>query len=315
MEVVKLGTNVNFYSPKNHSYSYLTGLVYEPKFKSLIFYNNDKISFLGANLETLYTHDFPFSIHHITPDGHGNLFMSTDNGLVIVRIQKGVINTLLYNPNPENNQDNYSCREIYKLDKNTLIVNTNQCRQVVNLRTGKSEKLPTLNANGQNDFILSILHDKQGTLWFGEQQLVTTDLVTKVNRSYFANYETRIWSMTEYKQGLLLGFEKKGIGYFDKSKGSINYFDGKQPQELASATVYDFLKLKYKVFIASSSGLYILENNGDIKQIPYPVGQKKATYDINIFDKKQANMLSLSTEEGILTIGYGDFESATVYSR
>jgi hypothetical protein len=176
--------------------------------------------------------------------------MSTDNGLVIVRIQKGVINTLLYNPNPENNQDNYSCREIYKLDKNTLIVNTNQCRQVVNLRTGKSEKLPTLNANGQNDFILSILRDKQGTLWFGEQQLVTTDLVTKVNRSYFANYETRIWSMTEYKQGLLLGFEKKGIGYFDKSKGSINYFDGKQPQELASATVYDFLKLKYKVFIA-----------------------------------------------------------------
>lgn len=301
-EVVKLGTNITFSLPKNHSYTYLTGLVYEPKFKSLIFYSNDKISFLSPNLETLYTHDFPFSIHHIIPDGHGNLFMSTDNGLVIVRIQKGVINTLLYNPNPEDNQNNYSCRQIYKLDKNTLIVNTNQCRQVVNLQTGKSEKLPTLNTNLQNDFILSILHDKQGNLWFGEQQLVTTDLVSKVNHAYFANYETRIWSMTEHKQGLMLGFEKKGIGYFDKSKGSIEYFDGKQPQELASATVYDFLKLKDKVFIASSSGLYVLDNDGVIKNIPYSFGQKKATYDINLFDKKQANTLILSTEEGILLL-------------
>lgn len=301
-EIVKLGTNVAFSLPKNHSYTYLTGLVYEPKFNSLIFYSNDKIFFLSPALEILYTYDFSFSIHHITPDRHGNLFMSTDNGLVILRIQKGVINTLLYNPNPEDNQDNYSCRKIYKFDKNTLIVNTNKCRQVIDLRTGRHQKLPTLNANLQDDFILSILHDKQGNLWFGEQQLVTTDLTKKVNHSYFANYETRIWSMTEYQQGLLLGFEKKGIGYFDKARGSINYFESKQPQELASATVYDFLKIENQVFIASSSGLYVLDNKGTIKNIPYAFGQKKATYDINIFNKKEGNTLSLSTEEGILLL-------------
>ena len=46
----------------------------------------------------------------------------------------------------------------------------------------------------------------------------------------------------------------------------------------------------------------MLDNKGAIKNIPYSFGQKKATYDINIFNRKEGNTLSLSTEEGILLL-------------
>lgn len=302
MELVKLGTNTRMQGNINQTFFYLTGITYEPKHKTIVLYHNNKIQFLNENLQVKYEHNFANAIHHLLADGHGNLFLSTDNGFSIIRVQKGQIQTYLYNPNIEAVEENYSCRSILKIDKTHLVVNTNRSRQLLDLTTGKSVVLPPLRPEASVDFVLSILPDEQGNIWFGEQLLGSTNLKTRKNQIYYSNYETRIWAMENYQDGFLLGLEKKGIGHYHKATQRVDFRKKNIPKALQESTVYDFYKTKNQVYIASSSGLYVLDSLDKITEIEYPKEQKKATYFINTFVVGNPTRLCLATEEGILLL-------------
>jgi len=279
--------------------TYLAGITFNTNKKLFVLNKGNGLGFLNENLELIKSENYDFLIHHVAHDPHGNSFLSTNKGVFIIRLIEQKIKTFLKNPNPDKANDNYSCRAIIKTSNNEIVVNTNRKRQVINLQSGKIKTLSqSLHPSSpDNKFILSILKDTDGNLLFGEDILMKTDLKSGQNKILCTLDSTKIWSMENYQNGLLLGLEKKGILFYDNRNGSAKNFTIKDIN-LKNSIIYDFYVLNHNaVLVASEAGLYVLKNNTYFEAIRLPNAVENQISFFSIED--QSDHLILASSQGI----------------
>lgn len=281
---------------------YLGNIIYDKNEGIFVLNQGNSLVFLDKNLEFLKREPFDFLIHTIMADGNKNLFLTTNNGVHVVRLIEQKIKTFLKNNQPDKINDNYSCRAILKIDQENLIVNTNKKRQLINLKTGKVSSLHDFNNEKGADyrFVLTVLKDKDGDLLFGEDALIKTDLRHNKDITLCNLDSTKIWAMAQYRKGLLLGLEKKGIIYFDKKSKQTKQY-AKIDETLKNSIIYGFYVVtENEVLVASEAGLYRLINDEVFEKLSFP---KQNDTQMTCFslqkDKKQANQLLVASISGI----------------
>jgi ligand-binding sensor domain-containing protein len=281
--------------------SYLSSITFNKSKGLFIINKGNELAFLNEKFELIKNEKYDCLIHHVIHDSSGNTFLATNNGVFILRLVEQRIKTYLTNPLPDKSNDNFSCRAILKLSNDQVIVNTNRKRQLIDLRQGKVRSLEqSFNQNSpDNKFILSILQDKDGQVLFGEDMLMQTDLRTSKNKLLRKLDSTKIWSMASYRNGILLGLEKKGIVFYDKINDiSSNYKIA--DANLRNSIIYDFYVINYeKVLVASEAGLFILKNNRDFEAVKLPIKTLSLSFFSIKKNKIAANKLLLASSQGI----------------
>lgn|GEM_PF-3826364 len=249
---------------------YLWSLRYDSGQKLLVLSESSSLTFLNHHLKVLTKEDFQVVIHDFCIDTFNNYILSTNDGLYIVNISGKTITTYLHNGETSSPEEQYSCRGILKINANEVVVNTNKKRQIIDIRSHKVRELNNFkNENGKVDqFVLSSIKDKDGNVFFGEDGLVRTDIKKGKDELWCAIDSTKIWAIEEYRQGLLLGLEKKGVVFFDKKTRKAKVISTLL-HELANAIVYDFYIVKDTVYIASEKGLYQLTRGYKWKKMPF----------------------------------------------
>ena len=282
--------------------NYLSNILYDKSNKFFVINEGNAISFFDKHFNFILKEKYNFLIHDIIQDVYGNFILSTNHGVHIVKFNEKKVRTFLENDEPEKRNENFSCRKILKTDNNQIIVNTNNRRQLIDLKTDKI--IPIDDFNNKNNkgfrFVLSSLKDTHGILLFGEDELVQTNIQTMKNEVLCSFENIKIWAITEYKDGYLLGLERKGIFYYDKKTKKISpFFKGNLTFE--TSIIYDFLVNKNEIYIASEAGLYQWSSdNSVLKKIDFPL---KRNLQMTCFslqrDKNNTHQLLLATLNGI----------------
>jgi len=211
-------------------------------------------------------------------------YIGTANGFYIVNLRESPFRRYLYlNPRENGLSDLYSCRQMTQ-QGDFLYVNTNKLRQKINLKTGASSPLPKQGADFKarnaidHDFVLSVLPDQQGKLWFGERLLSHYNPVTGQEKIYDTQQfqHSNIWSIYRADSDhLWLGLENRGIRIFDLNQHE--FLDFRVPnglEALANSTVYQFLPLDSSHYLlASTSGLYLLHKRQGVVARYWPQGR------------------------------------------
>ncbi len=282
--------------------SYLSNIRYDKSKDFLVVNQGNALDFFNKDLILLKKEKFDFLVHDVVSDNKGNLFLTTNNGVHVIRLIEQKIKTFLKNNQPDKINDNYSCRAILKIDQENLLVNTNKRRQIINLKTGTIRALHDFGNQTGTDyrFVLSVLKDRDGDLLFGENALVKTDLKQNKDITLCRLDSTKIWSIAQYKDGFLLGLEKKGIIYFDKKSKQTKQYTKIDPT-LKNSIIYDFFVVNENdVLVASEAGLYRFRNNEIFEKVKFP---KETNTQMTCFsikkDKKQANQLLIASISGI----------------
>lgn len=282
--------------------NYLSNILYDKTNQFFVINEGNALGFFDKKFNFVLREKYNFLIQDLIQDVYGNFILSTNHGVHIVKFDEKKIRTFLENEEPEKFNENFSCRKILKTDNNQIIVNTNKRRQLIDLKTSKI--IPLNDVKNENiksfGFGLSSLKDKNGILLFGEDELVTTNIQT-MKSEVLCNFENiKIWAITEYKNGYLLGLERKGIIYYDKKTKQVRpFFKGSSTFE--TSIVYDFLVNENEIYIASEAGFYQWSSNNSIlKKIDFPL---KANLQMTCFslqkDKKNKHQLLLATLNGI----------------
>lgn len=282
---------------------YLGNIIYNKNKEIFVVNQGNTLNFFNKNFVLLKSKSFDFLIHDVVSDNNENLFLATNNGVHIIRLSEQKIKTYLKNNQPEKINDNYSCRGILKIDDDNLIINTNKKRHLINLKTGNIKSLHNFNNSKDGAdyrFFLTVMKDKDGDLLFGEDALIKTDLRQKKDVPICRLDSTKIWAIAQYKQGLLLGLEKKGIIYFDKQNSKTKRYSNIN-KTLKNSIIYDFFVVNQnEVLIASEAGLYRLKNDDVFEKISFP---KQADFQMTCFalrkDQKQPNQLLIASISGI----------------
>jgi ligand-binding sensor domain-containing protein/signal transduction histidine kinase len=281
---------------------YLGNVIYDKNKDFFIINEGNSLGFFNKNFDLLKKEKYDFLIHHIINDANGNLFLSTNNGVHILRLIEQKIKTFLKNDESDKINDNYSCRGILKIDNDNVIVNTNKKRHLINLKTGNVKTLHDFNNQKGTDyrFVLTVLKDKDGDLLFGEDALIKTDLQQNKDIMLCNLDSTKIWAIAQYKEGLLLGLEKKGIIYFDKKSRKTKQYPGID-KTLKNSIIYDFFMVnENEVLVASEAGLYRMMNDAVFQKITFPKQNDDQMTCFSIRkDKKQANQLLIASISGI----------------
>ncbi len=282
--------------------AYLSNITYSAFNKMLIINDGKIITFYDKNYKLILQENYNFETHEIAHDAIGNFILSTNNGVHIMQFNERKFRIFLKNNDSENINENFSCRKILKVDNHQIIVNTNKKRQLINLKTGIAKPLHDFKNENENNphFVLSNLKDKNGNLLFGEDALVKTNILTMRDEVLCSFDNIKIWKIAEYKDGYLLGLEKKGIIYYDKKTKKITPFSTVNSTFEASI-VYDFFVDKNGIFIASEVGFYQLANNNTkLKKIKFPLSEDLQMTCFSIQkDKKSPQQLLLATLNGI----------------
>ncbi len=282
--------------------SYLGGITFNTEKKLFVLNKGTGLDFFNENLELIKSENYDFLIHQVNHDSTGNSFLATNNGVYILRLVEQRIKTYLENPDPEKANDNYSCRAILKLKDYQLIVNTNRRRQLIDLKSGKTRTLAHSfhHSHSDNKFILSALKDKDGELLFGEDMLMKTDINSGQNTVFCTLDSTKIWSMASYRNGLLLGLEKKGIIFYDKHNKTAKKYTINN-KNLKNSIIYDFYVIKdNSVLIASEAGLFLLRDNSDFQAIKLPVADNVQVSFFSIGKQKnKPDELLMASSRGI----------------
>lgn len=286
---------------KTETDDYLCRFLYLPEQHYFVFNQGNALSVFDQQFNLLYKKSFPFLIHSFSYDDFGNVAIATSDGAGFLRFNPKKIRTYLVNTVSENNNDNFSCRQILKIDSNQLIVNTNKRRQLIDLQKGTVKALHEFqNLSGPNyRFVLTALKDPNGDLLFGESTLVKTSLQSAKDETLCNITGTKIWAMSLYKQGYLLGLEKAGMMYYDKlQRKAIPLPSLSRP--FKNDIIYGFAVLPDRVLVASEAGLYQFSDEHSIRQIRFPLhdAHQMACFSI-IQDKKDPNRLLIATLHGI----------------
>lgn len=281
--------------------TYLTNIIYTESKQEFIVNEATSLAFYDQQFNLKFRFPFNYLIHDFCSDYFGNIILSTNNGVNIIQLNKRKNFTFLQNSDPENIIDNYSCRAIIKIDKNTILVNTNKGRQLINLTTSKITHLHNFsNAADENmKFVLSSIKDKNGDIICGEDALIKINLSKKQDEILCKLDSTKIWAIKEYAQGYLLGLEKRGILYYDKISKKTTSFANSQ-DVFKNSIIYDFYQDKNAIYIASEAGLHIAINDKQIIQIPFPLANKLQMTCFSLkLNTKKANQLLIATQNGI----------------
>lgn len=278
--------------------AYLSNVYYDKINHFFVVNQGNVISFFDRQFKFVLKEQVNFLVHDITQDSYGNVILSTNNGVNIVQFNEKKFHTFLKNNEPEKLNENFSCRKITKIDKNQIIVNTNKKRQLINLKTGAIKSLHDFeNDNGTDArFVLSSLKDNNGNLLFGEDALVKTNLLTMKDEVLCSFNNIKIWSIVDYKDGYLLGLERKGILYYNKKTKKLTPLS-KVNQTFDTSIIYDFFVHNNEVYIASEVGFYQLLNNDTLKKIEFPIGENVQMTCFSI--QKSQHQLLLATLNGI----------------
>lgn len=282
--------------------AYLSNILYDKRKHLFVVNEGNSLSFFDKQFKLVLKEQFNFLIHDVEQDAYGNFILSTNNGVHIVQIKERKFRTFLKNNDSENINENFSCRKILKVDNDQIIVNTNKRRQLINLKTGLVKSLHDFkNENDVNShFVLSSLKDKNGTLIFGENALVSTNILTMKDEVLGNFSNIKIWAIAEYKNGYLLGLERKGIIYYDNKTKKATPFSTINPT-FETSIIYDFFADKNGIFIASEAGFFQLSHDGNtLKKIKFPLYEDQQMMCFSLQkDKKNPQQLLLATLNGI----------------
>ena len=297
----EIGGNIKKSFPTSVN-AYLSNITYSA-FNTILIINDGKIiSFYDKNYDLILQENYNFETHEITQDASGNFILSTNNGVHIMQFNDRKFRTFLKNEDPGKINENFSCRKILKVDDNHIIINTNQKRQLINLKTGVTKPLHEFKNESENNahFVLSSLKDRNGDLLFGEDALVRTNIST-MKDEVLCNFDNiKIWKIAEYKEGYLLGLERKGIVYFNRNKKKMIPLSKINPI-FETAIVYDFFVDKNQIFIASEAGFHQSNpENTALRKIKFPlnIDLQMTCFSIQR-DKKNPQQLLLATLNGI----------------
>lgn len=223
-------------------------------------------------------------IHCIYFAPQGLTYIGTANGFYVVNLRKSPFRRYLYlNPRENGLSDLYSCRQMTQ-QGDFLYVNTNKLRQKVNLKTGATSSMPKQGSDGKtrnnthHDFVLSVLPDQQGKLWFGERLLSHYNPITGQEKIYDTKQfqHSNIWSIHRADSDhLWLGLENRGIRIFDQNQHKFQNFPRANGLEaLTNSTVYQFFPLDSSHYLlASTSGLYLLNKHRGVLARYWPEGR------------------------------------------
>ncbi|PWK27654.1 hypothetical protein LV89_01545 [Arcicella aurantiaca] len=278
--------------------AYLNNVFFDKTNNFFVVNQGNSISFFDSTFRFVLKEQFNFLIHDITQDSYGNFILSTNNGVNIVQFNERKFHTFLKNNESEKINENFSCRKIIKIDENQIIVNTNKKRQLINIKTGTIKPLHDLKNDIAQDphFVLASLKASKGNLLFGEDALVKTNLSTMKDEVLCSFDNIKIWSIAEYKNGYLIGLERKGILYYDNQTKKLIPFS-KVNQAFETAIVYDFYINKNEVYIASEAGFFQLLDENRLKKVHFPMGENVQMTCFSI--QKNRNQLLLATLNGI----------------
>lgn len=211
-------------------------------------------------------------------------YIGTASGFYVVNLRKSPFRRYLYlNPRENGLSDLYSCRQMIQ-QGDFLYVNTNKLRQKVNLKTGATSSLTKQEDDGKphhtidHDFVLSVLPDQQGKLWFGERLLSHYNPITGQEKIYDTKQfqHSNIWSIHRADSDhLWLGLENRGIRIFNLSQYKfLNFPRANGLEALTNSTVYQFFSLDSSHYLlASTSGLYLLHKRQGILARYWPEGR------------------------------------------
>ncbi len=280
---------------------YLSNILYVADKQQFIVNEATSITFYDKQFKQTLRIPCNYLVHDICHDNYGNLIASTNNGVNIIQLNKRKIFTFLQNLDPENIIDNYSCRAILKINNKEILVNTNKGRQLINLATAKITPLHNFkNAPDENmKFVLTSIKDEQRDIICGEDALVKTDLTKHKDNVLLKLDSTKIWAIQLYKQGYLLGLEKRGILYYDKQNRKVSPVANSQ-ELFKNSIIYDFYQDKALVYIASEAGLHILKNGQILNEVHFPVDKPLQMTCFSLKrNKKQPSQLLIATQNGI----------------
>lgn len=280
---------------------YLSNLIYIADKQQFIVNEATSLSFYDKQFKLVLHIPCNYLVHDICHDNYGNLIASTNNGVNIIQLNKRKIFTFLQNVDPENIIDDYSCRAILKINNKEVLVNTNRGRQLINLATAKTTPLHNFkNAPDESmKFVLTSVKDEQGAIICGEDALVKTDLIKHKDDILVKLDSTKIWAIQVYKQGYLLGLEKRGILYYDKQTKKVSSVANSQ-ELFKNSIIYDFYQDKALTYIASEAGLHILKNGQVLSEIPFPVDKPLQMTCFSLKrNKKNPSQLLIATQNGI----------------
>ncbi|WP_421768456.1 hypothetical protein [Emticicia sp.] len=281
--------------------SYLWNLKYDKTFNLIILNSSNSLQFYDSNFKIVDREDFDFLIHDIFIDQSNNYFLSTNDGVHILNFSKKNILTFLKNKELDKINENYSCRAIVRLNKDEILVNTNKKRQLINTNTNTVRSLHEFkNISGdENRFVLSILKDKDGDLLFGEDGLVKTNLKTQKDEILCNLDTTKIWSIKAYKDGVLLGLERKGIIYYNKKTKKARVFT-KLSEFFNNSIVYDFFVDGSKIYIAAENGFFELIDETKLQKYIFLADEKIQPSCFHVYkDTKVQQSLMIASSKGI----------------
>ena len=278
-------------------YGYIYQVYYDPVNQFIILNNGHSLRFYDKNFKFLFDKTWTYQIHHVAIDKAGNYFISSDNGIHIHRYNDVKIKTFLHNEKADESVSNISCRGIQKLNEDEFLVNTNNYRQLIDLRSGKVSQLHGFmnEQNLRDRFVLSVLKDAKGNLIFGDDHLVKTNLSARKDYNLKDFPKTKIWCIKDYKDGYLLGLENNGIQYFDLSNHKLSAWNWCL-SSFEKSTIYDFDITDNELIVASDAGLHSIINEKEIRQLEFPDHTDRACFDISEID---TNRMFCATSAGI----------------
>ncbi|WP_229321243.1 hybrid sensor histidine kinase/response regulator transcription factor [Larkinella knui] len=197
--------------------------------------------------------------NHLFVDKTGAVWVSTQNGFLLLTLERNQFQRLLYSPENEVTLK-FSTRGIVKAG-NWLWVNTQNGSRLIDLKTGNTRK--------PQNFVPAVLHTAailgyDNRIWTTSGDMLTQiDLQTQTARNFSLNkYYMDCWALwQDRRHNFWLGYDD-GIVYFDLQKQKAQLFTryNRYP-ELGRNRIHGFFPDPKTggIWVAASTGLYLLD--------------------------------------------------------
>ncbi|MFC5412125.1 ATP-binding protein [Larkinella bovis] len=198
-------------------------------------------------------------LNHLFVDKTGAVWISTQNGFLLLTLERNQFNRLLYSPENDVNPLKFSTRGILKVG-NWLWVNSYNGVRLIELGTGKTHNLQNL---VRYDYVPVILGNDNKIWTASGDTLAQIDLQTRIARKFSLDKaHGNCWALWQDKRhNFWLGYDE-GIGFFDAQKQQVQPFTRyNHYPELAQNRIHGFFPdpKTGHIWVAATSGLYLLD--------------------------------------------------------
>ena len=197
-----------------------------------------------------------FRVIDIHFDSRNRAWVSTHDGIFIITLKKNKFNTLL---------SGHSARGIVEDNQGIIHVNTYDGRMLVNYRKGEVKNHKDILVS----LWLSATKDRDNTLWFGAQYPMIEKYEPLNRQSHYYKYHTDTtsmnipweqWAIIRDHTGQIWTGTRKGLYCLEPETGNYWKFDQYNNFSLLEeSTIYHLYEDEKGIWIASSTGLYLLE--------------------------------------------------------